>query len=66
MNMKLGALILGGVAAYAYYKYSKMSVQEREDMVNNLKQRGKKLYEDYVPSDLKDTVDKTFNTQQGA
>ena len=39
-----GALILAGLAAFAYYKYNKMSPQQRQDMVNNLKEKGRKIF----------------------
>jgi len=39
-----GGLLLAGLAAFAYYKYSKLSTQEKQDLVSNLKERGKKLF----------------------
>ena len=57
MNIKLGALIVGGLAAYAYYKYNKMSPKERKDIVENLKQKGKKIYDEYIPA-VKETIEK--------
>lgn len=48
-----GGLLLAGLAAFAYYKYSKMSEQEKRDLVNNLKEKGQKLYDQYMPEDLK-------------
>ncbi|HYH16247.1 MAG TPA: hypothetical protein VD794_13555 [Flavisolibacter sp.] len=56
-----GSLLLAGVAAFAYYKYSQMSEQQRKDLVNNWKQKGQKLYDDYVPENVKNMV----NKQQG-
>ncbi|RYF81176.1 MAG: hypothetical protein EON98_12705 [Chitinophagaceae bacterium] len=38
----LGSLLLAGAAAYGIYKVSKMSAQERNDLVN----KGKKLVND--------------------
>lgn len=43
-------LLLAGAAAYAYYKYSKMTPEERNGFVNNLKQKGRDLFEQYMPS----------------
>jgi hypothetical protein len=61
MNIKIGALIVGGLAAFAYYRYNKLSPKEKEDIVANLKQKGKKLYDEYLPV-VKDTMRKiTFN-----
>ena len=50
--MKSG-IILAAVAAFAYYKYSKLSEEQKRDLVNNLKQKGQKLYDQYVPANLK-------------
>jgi len=49
--MKSG-IILAALAAFAYYKYSKLTAEEKRDLVNNLKAKGQKL-KDYVPADLK-------------
>jgi len=53
-----GSLLLAGIAAFAYYKYSQMSEQQRKDLVNNWKQKGQKLYDDYVPENVKNMVSK--------
>jgi predicted Fe-S protein YdhL (DUF1289 family) len=58
--MKLPGLVLAGLAAFAWYKYSKMTPDEKRNMMNNLKQKGKKLYDQYVPGDIKDNVEKNF------
>lgn len=55
---KISLLVLAGAAAFLYHKYSKMSDSEKKDMVNNLKSKGKKLYDQYVPSNVKDTAEK--------
>ena len=60
MNTKLPGLIIAGLAAYAYYKYSKMSAEEKKSMVNNLKEKGKKLYDQYMPGSVKNGVEKNF------
>jgi hypothetical protein len=38
-----GGLLLAGLAAFAYYKYSRLSSDEKQDLLNNLKERGRKL-----------------------
>jgi len=57
-NKKLstGGLVLAGLAAFAWYKYSKMSSQEKEDMIGGLKEKGQKLYDEYVPQNVKDMI----------
>ena len=59
MNIKIGALIVAGLAACAYYAYNKLSAKEKKDMVDNLKRQGKKLYEEYIPA-VKETIEKNY------
>jgi hypothetical protein len=42
-------LLLAGAAAFAYYKYSKMTPEQRKSFVGNLKQKGKDLMDQYMP-----------------
>ena len=58
LQRKTGGLILAGLAAYAYYKYNKMTPQEKEDLVGNLKHKGKKLVDQYLPENLKNVFTK--------
>jgi len=39
-----GGLILAGLAAFAYYKYSRLTPEEKHDLASNLKERGRKLF----------------------
>jgi len=57
--LRKGGLILAGLAAWAYYKYSKMSEDEKRNMVNNLKEKGRKLYDQYMPNNMKNTFAQT-------
>lgn len=54
-NRKLptGTLIAAGLAAFAYYKYSKMSPEEKQSVVGDLKDKAQKLYDQYAPEELK-------------
>ena len=54
---KVSFLLLAGAAAFAYYRYSKLSEDEKKDLLDKLKSKGKKLYDDYVPGNIKDTVE---------
>ncbi len=56
-----GALVLAGLAAFAYYKYSKMSEEQKRDLVGGLKEKGKKLFDQYMPSQVKDMFGKKEN-----
>ena len=42
-------IVLAGLAAYAWYKYSKMSPDEKRDLTNNLKEKGKKIFGSLMP-----------------
>ena len=48
-----GGIILAAIAAFAYYKYSRLTEEQKRDLVNNLKQKGQKLYDQYIPQNLK-------------
>ena len=48
----LGTLLLAGAAAFGYYKYSKMTAAEKDQ----LKQKAMKFYEDNVPQNVRDMV----------
>lgn len=49
-----GGLLLAGLAAFAYYKYSKMSQEEKDNLMAGLKEKGQKLYDEYMPASVKD------------
>ena len=53
---KTGRFLLAGLAAYAWYKYSKMSTEEKSRMTNDLKEKGRKAYDQYVPREVKDMI----------
>jgi hypothetical protein len=50
-------LILAGLAAFAYYKYKKMSPEEKANITNKVKETGSKLTEN-LPSQIKDLLGK--------
>jgi hypothetical protein len=51
-------LLLAGLAAYGYYKYSKMSTDEKDKLVGGLKEKGQKFYDESVPQNIKDLFGK--------
>jgi hypothetical protein len=57
-----GLLLLAGAAAYAYHRYSKMSEEEKSSMLGGLKEKGRKLYDDYVPTEIKNMFSKGSDT----
>ncbi|MEO7313692.1 MAG: hypothetical protein ABIW47_00790 [Ginsengibacter sp.] len=55
INRKSNApLLLAGLAAFAYYKFNKMSPEKK----NDLKKKGMDLVDKYVPQPLKDMFSK--------
>ena len=42
---KAAGILLAGLAAYAAYKYSRMSPEQKKDMTDNLKDQGKKIFD---------------------
>ena len=48
-----GGIIVAALAAFAYYKYSKLTPEQKRDLVNKIKGKGQQLYNDYVPADVK-------------
>jgi hypothetical protein len=68
---KGGALILAGLAAFAYYKYSKMTPDQKNSLVGGIKEKGQKLFDEYAPQQVKDIfgnkgANTTANNGQGA
>ncbi len=57
-NRKNTGLLLAGLAAYGVYRYNKMSDAQKKDMKDNLKAKGKKMYDDYVPGTVKNWIEK--------
>lgn len=55
-NKKLptGTLLAAGLAAFAYYKYSKMSEEQKSSLISDLKDKAQNLYNQYAPAELKD------------
>ncbi len=49
-----GTLIAAGLAAFVYYKYSKMSEEQKRNLVSDLKEKAQDLYNQYAPAELKD------------
>ena len=58
MKAPKGSLVLAGLAAFAYYKYSKMSKEEKDNLVGDLKAKGQKLYDEYAPEEVKNLFNK--------
>lgn len=50
-------LLLAGLAAFAFYKYKKMSPEKK----NELKEKGMDLVDKYVPASVKNIFNKNKN-----
>ncbi len=44
---------MAGLAAYALYKYTKMTEEEKQEFVSGLKEKGKKFYDQNIPEEIK-------------
>ena len=62
----IGTLLLAGAAAFAYYKYSKMSEEQKRNMVNGIKEKGKRFYDESVPQNVKNIFSKSNGTPSHA
>jgi len=51
-----GKWLLAGLAAFAYYKYSRLTQDQKRELADNLKQKGKQLYDQYVTESLKNKI----------
>ena len=51
-------MLAAGLAAFAYYKYSKMSEEEKRALASNLKDKAQNLYDQYMPVEVKDIFEK--------
>jgi hypothetical protein len=60
-----GGLLLAGLAAFAYYKYSQMSGEEKEKLMGDLKARGQKIFDEYVPEQYKSFFSKQAASSTG-
>ena len=49
MNKKNGILALAALGAYAYYKFTKMSPEQKEDLKGSLRDTGRKIVDNLPP-----------------
>ena len=54
-NRKTSGLILGSLAAYAFYRYSKMTPEQKSKLTDTLKEKGRSLLDQFMPGGLKNT-----------
>jgi len=51
-----GKWLIAALGAFAYYKYSRLTEDQKRELADNLKQKGKQLYDRYVPESLKNKI----------
>ncbi len=61
-NKKSSGLILAGLAAFAYYKYSKMSAEEKSKLAKTIREKGGSLLQQIMPGGLKSRTEGTMAT----
>ena len=49
-------LVIAGLAAFAYYKYSKLTREEKNSIVTDLKETGRNIIKELVPEQIKSFV----------
>ncbi len=50
-------LLVSMAAAFAYYKYSRLSPDEKNDLAESIKEKSRKLYDQFLPDELKRVFD---------
>ena len=53
-------LVLVGVAAFIFYKYSKMTAGEKEKVHDDLKEIGEKVIKGFIPGGIKEFLPAAF------
>lgn len=46
-------LVVAGLAAFAYYRYKKLTRAEKDTIVDDLKETGKKMLKELVPAEIR-------------
>lgn len=46
-------LVVAGLAAFAYYKYSKLSEEEKRNITNDIKETGRNIMKEFIPEGIK-------------
>lgn len=49
-------LVIAGLAAFAYYKYSKLTREEKDNIVKDLKETGRNIIKELIPEEIKGFV----------
>lgn len=60
-GQKTGALILAGLAAFALYRISKLSAEDKTKLADNIKDKGRQLLDNLNPRNIKQKFANTAN-----
>lgn len=52
-KLPAGTLLLAGLAVFAYYRYSRLSEEQKNNLRVKLKERRERFYSRYVPRGIK-------------
>ena len=53
LGIPKSGLIIAGLAAFAYYKYSKMTAEEKDKIVDDLRETGKNIVHELIPKEIR-------------
>jgi hypothetical protein len=53
-------LVIAGLAAFAYYKYSRLSEEEKKNIVNDIKETGRNIMKEMIPEGIKSFLPETL------
>lgn len=53
-------LVIAGLAAFAYYRYTKLTAEEKNNIVNDLRETGKNIVKELVPEGIKNFLPETL------
>lgn len=49
-------LIIAGLAAFAYYKYSKLTSAEKRKIANDIRETGRNIIKEMIPEEIKGLI----------
>ena len=53
-------LVIAGLAAFAYYKYSRLSEEEKRNIANDIKETGRNIMKELIPEGIKSFLPETL------
>lgn len=53
-------LVIAGLAAFAYYKYSKLTSEEKDNIARDIKETGRNIMKELIPEGIKGFLPETL------